>query len=285
MTMNRKKLHALYNLKWNPFAQELPIEALWASKEIEHFIWRMEQQVHEGGFALISGKPGSGKSSALHLLADRLSNLRDVTVGILTRPQSKLPDFYREMGEVFGVNLSPSNRWGGFKALREKWKNHVSTTLLRPVLLIDEAQEMNSAALSELRLLQSADFDTSSYLTVVLCGDERLVKRFSEPDLLPIQSRIRVRLELDRAEREEMLVALENALERAGNRQLLSREVMETMVEHCAGNFRTLMIMGGELLQEAMARELAKIDEKLYLEVFAAPPSRNKKEPLKVKVR
>jgi type II secretory pathway predicted ATPase ExeA len=283
--MNRKKLHALYNLKWNPFAQELPVEALWASKAIEHFIWRMEQQIHEGGFALIAGEPGSGKSSALHLLAERLSNLRDVSVGILTRPQSTLPDFYREMGEVFGVNLTPSNRWGGFKALREKWKNHVSTTLLRPVLLVDEAQEMNAAAFSELRLLQSANFDTSSYLTVVLCGDGRLTKRFNEPDLLPIQSRIRVRLVLDRADREEMLTALENALERAGNRQLLSREVMETLIEHCAGNFRSLMIMGGELLQEAMAREFPKIDEKLYLEVFAAPPGRNKKEPLKAKVR
>jgi len=283
--MNRKKLHALYSLKWNPFAQELPIEALSVSKKLDHFFWRMEQQVHEGGFALITGSPGSGKSSALHLLAERLSNLREVTVGILSRPQSKLPDFYREMGEVFGVNLTPSNRWGGFKALREKWKNHVSTTLLRPALLIDEAQEMDAAALSELRLLQSANFDTSSYLTVVLCGDQRLPERLSKQDLLPIQSRIRVRLELERAEREEMLEAFENALERAGNRQLLSREVMETLVEHCAGNFRSLMIMGGELLQEAMARELPKIDEKLYLEVFAAPPSRNKKEALKVKGR
>jgi type II secretory pathway predicted ATPase ExeA len=283
--MNRKKLHALYNLKWNPFAQELPIEALSVNKRLEHFLSRMEQQVYEGGFALITGEPGSGKSSALHLLADRLSNLRDVSVGILTRPQSSLPDFYREMGEVFGVNLTPSNRWGGFKALREKWKAHISTTLLRPVLLIDEAQEMNPVALAELRLLQSANFDTTSYLAAVLCGDERLADRLGKADLLPIQSRIRVRLELDRASREDMLETFTNALERAGNRQLLSREAMETLVEHCAGNFRSLMIMGGELLQEAMARELPKIDEKLYLEVFAAPPGRNKKEPLKAKVR
>jgi len=39
-------------------------------------------------------------------------------VGVLTRPQSRMADFYREIGEIFGVQLSPRNRWGGFKVLR-----------------------------------------------------------------------------------------------------------------------------------------------------------------------
>lgn len=44
---------------------------------------------------------------------------------------------------MFGVELKPNNRWGGFKALRERWQAHLEKTLLRPVLLIDEAQEMS----------------------------------------------------------------------------------------------------------------------------------------------
>ena len=43
-------------------------------------------------------------------------------------------------------------RWGGFKALRERWQAHLENTLLRPVLLIDEAQEMSPVVLCELRL-------------------------------------------------------------------------------------------------------------------------------------
>ena len=65
-----KTLLALYGLKWNPFATELPIEALLVSPKIEDFFWRIEQtHVREGGFALIHGDPGSGKSVALRLLA------------------------------------------------------------------------------------------------------------------------------------------------------------------------------------------------------------------------
>jgi general secretion pathway protein A len=276
--MKRKKLLALYSLKWNPFGQELPSEALFPTRKIEHFIWRMEQQVFEGGFAMITGNPGTGKSVALRILAERLGSLRDVSVGILTRPQSKVPDLYREMGEIFGVNLTPSNRWGGFKVLRERWRAHVETTLIRPILLIDEAQQMNRASLSELRLLQSANFDSTSYLTVVLCGDQRLPDMLQHPELLPVGSRVRARLHMEHASREELLEVLRKALEKAGNRNLLGREVSETMVDHCGGNIRSLMIMGGELLEAAIAREASQIDEKLYLEVFADPPSRTRKK-------
>jgi general secretion pathway protein A len=133
-----KKLHALYGLKWNPFAPELPTEALFVSAKVESFCWRVENSlVREGGFALISGDPGTGKSVVLRLLAERLARIRDLTVGALTRPSSRVYDFYREMGELFAVAMHPHNRWAGFKTLRERWHAHLQNTLLRPVLLID----------------------------------------------------------------------------------------------------------------------------------------------------
>ncbi len=52
----------------------------------------------------------------------------DLTVGAITHPQSNLADFYREMGDLFGVPLRPHNRWGGFKALREAWFAHLEST-------------------------------------------------------------------------------------------------------------------------------------------------------------
>ena len=67
--------------------------------------------------------------------------------------------------------LRPHNRWGGFKALRERWIAHLETTRRRPLLLIDEAQEMSTAVLSELRLLASARFDSQPLLCVVLAGE------------------------------------------------------------------------------------------------------------------
>ncbi|HOE31633.1 MAG TPA: ATP-binding protein [Polyangiaceae bacterium] len=269
-----KKLLALYGLKWNPFSPGLPGEALWIGKQIEYFLWRMEQQVFQGGFAMVTGEPGAGKSVVLRLLAERLGRIRDVQIGVLSRPQSRVADFYREMSEIFGVKLSASNRWGGFKVLRDKWRTHVETTLMRPVLLIDEAQELPAETLSELRLLQSANFDSLSYLTAVLCGDARLPALLRHTELMPVESRIRTRIVLEYASRDELLELLQHILEKAGNHTLLTKEASEALVDHCAGNVRALMHMGAELLEAAVAAEAPQIDEKLYLEIFAAPPAR-----------
>ena len=89
--MNKKML-ALYGLKWNPFAPDVPVEALHVTRRIESFCWRVHQLVGEGGFALVTGAPGTGKSVTLRILAERLGAQRDVRIGIVTRPQAGLAD-------------------------------------------------------------------------------------------------------------------------------------------------------------------------------------------------
>jgi general secretion pathway protein A len=267
-----KKLLQLYGLKWNPFAPDVPTEALWVSPRLNHFGWRLEQLVREGGFALVSGDPGVGKSAALRIAAERLGGLRDVVVGVVERPQSGVSDFYRELGHVFGVSLGQRNRWGGFQALREKWQSHIEATLLRPVLCIDEAQEMSREVLAELRLLASARFDSHALLTVLLSGDRRLLVRFESDDaFVPLATRIRARLPLDALPPETLAEILRHAITQAGNPRLLTPELITTLAEHAAGNLRLLHGMAADLLAAAAQREVRQLDEKLYLEVFAAP--------------
>lgn len=183
----------------------------------------------------------------LRLLAERLERVPDITVGVFTHPQSNLADGYRELGEIFAVGLQPHNRWGGFKALRERWQAHLEHTLLRPVLLIDEAQELSPTLLCELRLLASARFDSRLLLSIVLCGDRRLAEKLRREELVPLGSRIRTRLAVEYASGEELAAALRHLLGSAGNAQLLTPELQHTLCEHALGNFRVLTTMGAEL--------------------------------------
>lgn len=270
-----QKLLALYGLKFNPFTPDLPTEAIYVPARIDDFCWRIEQAlVREGGFAMIHGDPGSGKSIALRLLAERLARLPDITVGAINHPQSNLADFYRELGDVFGVPLRPHNRWGGFKALREQWQTHLESTRRRPVLLIDEAQEMAPPVLSELRLMASARFDSQPLLCVVLAGDARLPDKLRREDLVPLGSRIRTRLATEYASRDELLACLNHLLAGAGNASLMTPGLRQTLCDHAAGNYRILMTLAGEMLTVAARRDLGVLDEKLYLDVFAQPDTK-----------
>jgi general secretion pathway protein A len=280
--MNAKQTLSLWGLKWNPFSPELPAEALVVTPRIEHFAWRVEQLVQEGGFAMITGESGTGKSVALRIVASRLQAIRDVVVGVIERPQSKSSDFYRELGDIFGVKLTPSNRWGGFKSLRERWKAHMASSRIRPVILIDEAQEMPGQVLAELRILSSADFDATSLLTVVLSGDGRLLELLRQDDLVPLGSRIRTRLVTEPASRDELLDLLSHALSSAGNAMLMTAQLKDTLVDHSAGNYRVLMSLAGELLAYGMVNDIKQLDEKAYLEVFQPSQPR---PPLRKKVR
>jgi general secretion pathway protein A len=268
--MDPRKLSALYGLKWNPFLPDIPVEALCKTPRIDHFTWRVEDLVLHGGFALVTGEPGTGKSAVLRLLAERLSGLRDVVVGEVTRPQSRVTDFYRELGDLFGLAVSTSNRWGAYKTVRAKWQAHIQQTLFRPVLLVDEAQEMSSGLLAELRLLGSTKLDTCTIVTVVLCGDRRLEEKLRTPDLLPVESRIRTRLVLDPETPDTLGAMLRHLLAAAGNTALMTDELQHTLCEHAAGNRRVLMSLCADALALGVTKNAKRLDEGLYLELASA---------------
>ena len=157
------------------------------------------------------------------------------------------------------------------RSLREVWFAHLETTRRRAVLLVDEAQEMSPAVLSELRLLASARFDSQPLLCVVLAGDARLIEKLRREELIPLGSRIRTRLATEHASRDELLACLNHLLAGAGNASLMTPQLRQTLCDHAAGNYRILTTLAAELLAAAAQRDLPQLDEKLYLDVFAQP--------------
>ena len=266
--MNNKKLFALFGIKRNPFLSDVPVEGLFKSAKFSDFAWKIENLVMDGGFAAIFGDPGMGKSVILRMLYHRLSEIKEICVANCERPQSNLSDFYQEICGLFTLEGASGNRYRSFKTLKERWKHHIETTLFRAILFIDEAQELPFDVLSEIRLLTSEHFDSRKILTVIMAGDMRLYDYLNYRDLLPLQSRIRTKLTLDPLDREELLKILNHVIESAGNKQLMTPGLMETISEHSSGNPRVMMNTCDELLMKALQLEKSQLDEKLFFEVF-----------------
>ncbi len=154
--------------------------------------------------------------------------------------------------------------------------------LERPQSKTADFYRMAPEVLSELRLLSSADFDATSLLTMVLSGDDRLLELLRHPDLVPLATRIRTRLHTEAVAREQLAELLRHALAKAGNASLMSAELIDTLVDHAAGNYRLMMTLGGELLAYGISREVAQLDEKCFLELYQPPRTHS---PAKKKAR
>jgi general secretion pathway protein A len=233
-------------LKWNPFAPGVPAEALHVSPRVDSFCRRVRHLIAEGGFAVVIGDPGTGKSTCLRILAEQLAGERDVKVGMISRPQANIADFYREMGDLYGVQLRPHNRWGGAKIPRQSWQAHIDSALSRPVLIVDEAQEMGSTVRSELRLLTSAKLD--SYPADRRPRRRRPSRREPAFQRVPGPRPPHPRPSADRARYSRDSPGLSAAsVAPGGAPALMTPEVIATLADHAQGNLRSLMIMADEL--------------------------------------
>ena len=169
--MNQKLL-ALYGLKWNPFTPEVPIEALYVPPKVENFCWRIEQaHLREGGFAL-DPRRSRHRQKRRHAPARRAARRAWPTSrsasSIIRRATSPT-----SIASSAISSPSPSASATAGAALRRCAPAGSITWVppaRRPVVLVDEAQEMTPMVLSELRLLASARFDSQSLLCVVLIG-------------------------------------------------------------------------------------------------------------------
>lgn len=274
---NNLPLHTRFGMKWNPFDGETPPESLWSHDEIDDFILRVQQISRIGGFALITGTPGRGKSAVLRMLKHQLSSGHKIQVSELCRPQSRLRDFYYELGALYGVEMTGANRFGTFQRLREDWQSKIQSRSHRPLLIIDEAQELHPEVLLELRLLASVDLDSRSILTVVLAGDTRLSAMLERPEHQPVRSRIRASLQLRDWDAEQLASFLRHQIKEAGRPDLITPEVIQALCEQSLGSPRILSSLCAECLLQAKQAGRSAIDMDTWLDLgkkFRSKPSK-----------
>jgi type II secretory pathway predicted ATPase ExeA len=138
---------------------------------------------------------------------------------------------------------------------------------MRPLLIIDEAQECSDLVLNELRLLSYTSLDSQIVLSVILAGDKRLDEKLRKKNLIPLLSRVRYRFEIPSQSSEELLMMLNEVLEKSGNAQLMSEGLKKIVTEKSLGNPRAMMNIGQKLLLYAQQKQQNKLTEELWIEI------------------
>lgn len=192
---------AFYGLRGKPF-QLAPDPALfYRSSKHEAALTYLEYGALENtGFILLTGEIGSGKTTLVHYLIGLLPPSTEAAVVFNTNgTPAELLGFILE---GFGLARPQGDRVALLKTLARHLAERLSQGK-RPLLILDEAQNLSAAALEEVRLLSNLRRDGKPLLAILLVGQPELALRIEQPELRHFSQRIAARYHLAALDREE----------------------------------------------------------------------------------
>jgi type II secretory pathway predicted ATPase ExeA/outer membrane protein OmpA-like peptidoglycan-associated protein len=140
------------------------------------------------GFVMITGHPGSGKTTLIRDVISELDEARYNTLNIITS-QLHAEELLRKVALEYGFPAENANK----ATLLTNIQKHLSTLHeqgKRSILFLDEAQNLSINGLEELRLLSNLQQGKHSLLQVVLVGHDELRQLVLGPDMQHIQQRL-----------------------------------------------------------------------------------------------
>lgn len=133
---------------------------------------RLEYLKNVRGIGLFTGLPGTGKTACCRAF---VSSLNPSLYKMIYLPMTTISasEFYRDLAK--GLGLEPCYRKiDNFRNIQERIRNLYREQKTTLVVLVDEAQYLSRAILSDLKLLMNFEMDSRNYAVLVLCGQPML---------------------------------------------------------------------------------------------------------------
>jgi len=180
-----------YAFSKNPFDKHFLSEKdAFLSKDHKEAISRLSYLKNIRGIGVFTSGPGFGKTFALRCFAKSIDrNLHEVAYICLSTVS--VTEFYRQFCAALGID-APHGKPAMFKAIQDRLF-HLFKEKKKPFLLIlDEAQELSSAILKDLKMIMNHDFDSVNCFTIVLAGEPYLNRILEKPIHEALRQRIAI---------------------------------------------------------------------------------------------
>lgn len=257
-----------YDLRERPFALSPDPEYLYPSRvhreALDYLRYGLESHA---GFVVITGEIGSGKTTLVQTLLRGLDSQTTVAriVNTILEPRELLETILID----FGLNAAGN---GKPLLLRDLAQYLVDQRLAgRLVLLvIDEAQNLSSAALEELRMLSNLETEKSKLLQIVLVGQPNLRDKLASAELEQLRQRITVSYHLPPLDAEETANYINHRLRRAalGAPLEFPRDATDVIHARSRGVPRVINVICDAALVFGYAEERRQIDTALIRDVL-----------------
>ena len=166
------------------------------------------------GFVMVTGRPGTGKSTLVNDLVDSLSS-SGAKVAKLVSTQLEASDLLRMVAHSFGLETETLDKATILQRLDKLLMSYHSDGR-RALLIIDEAQDLSVSALEELRLLTNLQLNSQPLLQIFLLGQEELRALVQGPGMEQVQQRLVAACHLEQLKEDETKAYIIHRLEQVG---------------------------------------------------------------------
>lgn len=179
---------------------------------LAHLLWALQ---HDGGFVVLTGEVGTGKTTLSRCLLAQTPDDTDIAYLINPRLNASelLTALRKELGDVGPEPLSDREQVD--RIHDHLLKTHAAGR--RTLLLIDEAQNLTADVLEQLRLLTNLETDERKLLQVILLGQPELDQTLRQPALRQLDQRVTARYHLSALTRKELQACIDHRLQVAGS--------------------------------------------------------------------
>lgn len=205
---------AYFGLTRHPFTNELSADELFASSVSCELETRLGHLLEMRGIGLVTGEPGSGKTSVVRKVTEALHPGRYKTLYVPLSTGNAM-DVYKSIAWELGLPVERS-RAALFRQIRDEVTRLCHEARIRPVLVVDEAHHLRSDVLEDLRLLTNYRMDSDNRLCLLFVGQAELRRRLNMSAHEALQQRIVVRYHLTGLSREETALYLAHRIRHAG---------------------------------------------------------------------
>ncbi len=212
------------------------------------------------GFVVVTGEIGAGKTTLLRTLLAELDPAR-VVAAQLVSTQLGADDLLSAVAQAFGINAEGLSKARLLVTL-EAYLASLATANRRALLIIDEAQNLDLAAIEELRMLSNFQFGNQALLQSFLVGQPELRRMLSLPQMEQLRQRVIASYHLGPMSEAESAAYIVHRLRRVGwsGRPAFTEDAFAAIHRSCGGLPRRINSLCNRLLLSAYLDGAEAID-------------------------